>query len=222
MKTHRLVQNFSGYRALICTLPGRSTEALAPTLKKLGLQPEFIGHNTAEPMALPFERINADRDILFIDGDMTLPPDWRSMRGGAGSNALPPAPVIGLVGIEAPSRLKALLLLGATAFLAKPVYGGAVYSTLFLGVNEYNRKEMLVDTIDVLHEKRRKRAFVIKAVISLMNIRNINEDVAYELLRKESMRARSSIEDYCEYMLGLKQEQDKNENGYGERQALKG
>lgn len=221
MKTHRLVQNFSGYRALICTLPGRSTEALAPTLKKLGLQSELISHSPAEPMVLLFENINADRDILFIDGDMTLPTDWRSLRG-AGRSALPPAPVIGLVGIEAPSRLKALLLLGATAFLAKPVYGGAVYSALFLGVNEYNRKEILVDTVDVLYEKRRRRAVVIKAVISLMNIRNIDEDVAYELLRKESMRARLSIEDYCEYMLSLQQEQDKNEKTYGERQALKG
>ncbi|RCW81300.1 ANTAR domain-containing response regulator [Phyllobacterium bourgognense] len=221
MKTHRLVQNFSGYRALICALPERSTEALAPTLKKLGLQSELIGHSPAAPVVLPFENINADRDILFIDGDMTLPMDWRCLRG-AGRSALPPAPVVGLVGIEAPSRLKALLLLGATAFLAKPVYGGAVYSALFLGVNEYNRKEILVDAVDVLYEKRRRRAVVIKAVVSLMNIRNIDEDVAYDLLRKESMRARLSIEDYCEYMLGLRQEQDKNENAHGERQALKG
>jgi two-component system, response regulator PdtaR len=221
MKAHRLVQNFSGHRALICAQPGRSTEALAPTLKKLGLQSELIGHSPAEPMVLPFENINADRDILFIDGDMTLATDWRCLRR-AGKSALPPAPVIGLVGIEAPSRLKALLLLGATAFLAKPVYGSAVYSALFLGVNEYNRKEILIDTVDVLHEKRRRRAVIIKAVISLMNIRNIDEDVAYELLRKESMRARLSTEDYCEYMLGLKQEQDKNENAHGERQALKG
>ncbi|PRD40593.1 ANTAR domain-containing protein [Phyllobacterium phragmitis] len=221
MKTHRLVQNFNGYRALICALTGHSTETLAPTLKKLGLQPETMDVNLADPLIPPLENINPDRDILFIDGDMMLPPDWCSLNG-AGSTTLPPAPVVGLVGIEAPSRLKALLLLGATAFLAKPVYGGSVYSALFLAVNEYNRKEVFVDAADMLYAKRRKRAFVVKAVIYLMKIHGISEDTAYESLRKESMCARLCIEDYCMSMLELDREQDKNENKYRERLALKG
>jgi len=45
----------------------------------------------------------------------------------------PPAPIIGLVGIGTPGRLKGLLNIGCTAFLGKPVHDAAVYSGLFIG-----------------------------------------------------------------------------------------
>jgi hypothetical protein len=132
--------------------------------------------------------------VLLVDGDLAaclcLPVSPLAQ--------LPPAPVVGLVGIEAPSQLRQLMALGATAFLRKPVHHGSVYSALFLCVNEYQRRMSLERQLRELQHRRGKRRFVIKAVLDVMQRSGADDDAAYDLLRRESMRARQSLEDYCE------------------------
>src|SRR5207253_1014039 len=92
-----------------------------------------------------------------------------AVEGGAiMSSRLPPVPVIGLVGVEAPSRLKALVNLGATSFLRKPVHGGAVYTSLFMGINQFLLRAEMYERLQDLEERRRGRRAVIRAVILLM------------------------------------------------------
>ena len=128
----RLVQNFRGGRAFIVTATPGLEGALASTLAKLGVESTYPQLMEGKA-AIAFEALSPERDMLFIDGDLEgaieieLDP----------STALPPVPVIGLVGVEAPSRLKALVSLGATSFLRKPVHGGAVYASLFMGINQF-------------------------------------------------------------------------------------
>ena len=62
---------------------------------------------------------SAERDVVFIDGDIG---DCASLPLST-VGQLPPAPVIGLIGVTAPSRLKALMRAGATSFLRKPIHG---------------------------------------------------------------------------------------------------
>ena len=130
--TFRLLQNFKGGRALVITRRAGWETTLETTLAKLGVAcdyPEIVDGRAQLDVGV----LQPERDILFIDGDL---------EGAVAvevnpASKLPPVPVIGLVGVEAPSRLKALVNLGATSFLRKPVHGGAVYTALFLGINQF-------------------------------------------------------------------------------------
>lgn len=196
MTAPRLLQNFKGCRALIVTANQGAVEALASMLAKLGVLSEFPELRDGRT-AIDFATLQPDRDILFVDGDLdnVLGPD-------AGESACySRVPVIGLVGMEAPSRLKSLIHLGATAFLRKPVHGAAVYTALFLGVNQFQLRAAQQARLDDMERRRHGRRFVIKAVVRLMNQSGLSDDEAYDLLRRESMRLRRSLEDYCEEYL---------------------
>jgi len=192
----RPVQNFKGGRAHV--IMGRSGRegALDATLAKLGVgceYPEFVeGRARIELSAL-----QPDRDILFVDGDLdgALTIELNPL------SHLPPVPVIGLVGVEAPSRLKALVNLGATSFLRKPVHGGAVYTALFMGINQFLLRSGMQERLHTLEERRRGRRAVLRAVVLRMQESGLDEDGAYDQLRRESMCVRQSLELYCEDLL---------------------
>lgn len=196
MTASRLLQNFKGGRALIVTTNRIAVEALESTLAKLGVVSEFpeIRDGRAE---LDLAQLDPERDILFVDGDLD---DVLGLEAGP-TDRHPAVPVIGLVGVEAPSRLKSLVHLGATSFLRKPVHGAAVYMALFLGVNQFQLRGGLRAQIDDMERRRHGRRFVIKAIVRLMSQAGIDDDAAYDLLRRESMRSRLSLEDYCEEYL---------------------
>jgi AmiR/NasT family two-component response regulator len=194
--TSRLLQNFKGGRALVVTARGGWETTLETTLAKLGVAteyPEIVGGRAQ----IDIGNLQAERDILFVDGDLE----------GAVAievnpvSRLPPVPVIGLVGVEAPSRLKALVNLGATSFLRKPVHGGAVYTSLFMGINQFLLRSDMYARLQDLEGRRRGRRSVIRAVIFLMQQDGLDEESAYSQLRRESMRARQNLELYCEEFL---------------------
>jgi AmiR/NasT family two-component response regulator len=91
-------------------------------------------------------------------------------------SSLPRAPVIGIVGVEAPSRLKLLAEAGATAILRKPIQPTSVYSVLFLGVNTYRRLRAAELRIADHDRKRRGRRFIVKPVVALMQARGLGDD----------------------------------------------
>lgn len=199
MKPTRFVQNFKGRRALICAPEGPSVTTLLAILPKLALVPEYLPAQLGQLVELP--RVGAS-DIVILDGDLVLPPSWSP----EDENAQAGCPVIGLVGSEAPSRLRALFQLGALSYLAKPVHGGAIYSALFLAVNEFNRTSAMQSTLDDLNARRSKRAHVLRAVVQLMRSDGLEETAAYDRLRREAMRARISVETYCETLSRIRDE----------------
>ncbi len=192
----RLVQNFSGSRAIICASECSSIEPLVRTLANLGLGVEQRGL-TERPIADEAPSLNPDRDILFLDGDTDVSATWPGPLLGL----LPPVPVIALVGHEAPSRLKALMQCGATAFLRKPVHGAGVYSALFVGVNEHRHRRHLEARLSEHESRRRGRRALIKAIVQLVRQEGMDDETAYDFLRKESMRSRQSIEAFCEALV---------------------
>jgi AmiR/NasT family two-component response regulator len=109
--------------------------------------------------------------------------------------------VIGLLGVSAPSRLKALMRAGATSFLRKPVHVAAVYPALFVGVNEYRRHRHLETLLEDQERRRRSRRDVVKAIIRTMSEYGIDDDEAYDLLRRRSMKTRQTMEDLCKDLL---------------------
>jgi AmiR/NasT family two-component response regulator len=194
--TSRLLQNFKGGRALIVAARGGRETTLEATLAKLGVSseyPEIIGGRAQIDIA----SLQVERDILFVDGDL----EGALAIEVNPASRLPPVPVIGLVGVEAPSRLKALVNLGATSFLRKPVHGGAVYTSLFMGINQFLLRSETFARLQDLEMRRRGRRAVIRAVILLMQRNGLDEEGAYSQLRRESMRARQNLELYCEEFL---------------------
>jgi AmiR/NasT family two-component response regulator len=193
--TFRLLQNFKGGRALIVTRRCGWEGTLETTLAKLGVSSEYpdIVNGRAQ---IDAASLQAERDILFVDGDLE---GVVAIEVNPASH-LPPAPVIGLVGVEAPGRLKALVNLGATSFLRKPVHGGAVYASLFMGINQFLLRHEMYERLQDLEERRRGRRALVRAIILLMQS-GLDEDGAYSQLRRESMRARQSLELYCEELL---------------------
>ncbi|MFC7400093.1 ANTAR domain-containing response regulator [Chelatococcus sp. GCM10030263] len=199
MTAPRLLQNFSGGRAHIVTASPGAVEALEATLVKLGVGVEHVSIVEGRAV-LDIATLQADRDILFVDGDLdgvlAIEPDFETR--------LPPVPIIGLVGVEAPSRLKALTNLGATGFLRKPVHGATVYTTLFLGINQFLLRSDLGHRLRELERRRQGRRSVVKAIVALMRQAGCDDDEAYAVLRRESMRSRQNLEDYCEEFLKKK------------------
>jgi AmiR/NasT family two-component response regulator len=193
--TFRLLQNFKGGRAIIVTRRGGWEATLETTLAKLGVSseyPEIVDGRARIDVA----GLQSERDILFVDGDLE---GVLAIEVNPASH-LPPAPLIGLVGVEAPGRLKALVNLGATAFLRKPVHGGAVYTSLFMGINQFLMRSDMYERLQDLEGRRRSRRALVRAIVLLMQS-GLDEDSAYSQLRRESMRARQSLELYCEELL---------------------
>jgi AmiR/NasT family two-component response regulator len=195
MSPPRFIQNFSQCRALLVSRDSRALEALEATLPKLGLAVTTLALVDDE-VSLPLEDLDPERDILFVDGDLHRPLQWP-----AGLGAVPPIPVVGIVGVEAPSRLKALIQIGATAFVPKPVHGATLYSALVLGVNAFARRRRMLSDIAEHEQRRRQRRHVVKAVVGIVTSEHVSDEIAYERLRRESMRLRISVETLSEMLV---------------------
>ncbi|AGT10721.1 ANTAR domain-containing response regulator [Paracoccus aminophilus] len=194
MKNTRVIQNFTGRQALLALGQSRSRDTLVATLARLGIEAvdiaieEWIGGEIGIP-------VTPEGHLAFIDLDLAFP---SPQSDGA---AVGLCPTIALIGSEVPSRLRLMVELGATASLTKPVYGGSVYSALFLAVNEFNLRAGLHQRLRDYEERRRKRPALISAIIRLMAEGQCDEAAAFLQLRRDSMRHRMSIEDYAESFL---------------------
>ncbi|MCM2477090.1 ANTAR domain-containing protein [Rhizobium sp. CG5] len=193
MSSNRYVQNFRQRRALLLSNDPRATETLSTMVTRLGMAFEPLSPAHGEFRAM-LKAADAQHDVLFVDGDLNLFPEM----GQGTESDLPQIPVIGLVGIEAPSRLRTLMQFGATAFLSKPVHSGSIFSALYLAINTFEQKVDLRLSIQELERRRRYRRHVIKAVTMVMKTHSLDDEGAFAVLRKESMRARLSLEAYCE------------------------
>ncbi|WP_296103404.1 ANTAR domain-containing response regulator [uncultured Agrobacterium sp.] len=192
MSSNRYVQNFRQRRALLLSNDQRATETLSTMMTRLGMafEPLSPAHGEFRTM---LKAADSQRDVLFLDGDLNLFPEM----GQGTETDLPQIPVIGLVGIEAPSRLRTLMQCGSTAFLSKPVHSGSIFSALYLAINTFEQKVDLRLSIQELERRRRYRRYVVKAVTMVMKTHSLDDEGAFAVLRKESMRARLSLEAYC-------------------------
>jgi AmiR/NasT family two-component response regulator len=184
--TRPLIQNFRGVRALVLHGQDRNRAVLAETLTKLGLRIEVV-----DPMDRPcaIRAAVKEAEIILFDADLAeeIAAPWAAERIVA--------PVIALVGLEAPGRLLRAFELEPCAVLYKPLRSTGIYSALFFAANEHRRRAELVAKLALLEERHRGRRFVTRAIVRLMQERGIDDDQAYRLLRKESMRRRLTIEE---------------------------
>jgi AmiR/NasT family two-component response regulator len=185
--TRRLIQNFRGVNALVIHGEDRNRTVLTETLTRLGLK-----IHVADPSDAPAIRSALNEaEIVVFDTDMAeaVALAWAGERIAV--------PVIAIVGLEAPGRLQRAFELEPSAVLYKPLRSTGIYSALFFATNEQRRRHELVLKMQLLEERRRHRRFVTRAIVDLMRDRGIDDEEAFRVLRKESMRRRQTIEEYA-------------------------
>jgi AmiR/NasT family two-component response regulator len=119
-------------------------------------------------------------------------------------------PVIAIVGLEAPGRLQRAFELEPAAVLYKPLRSTGIYSALFFATNEHRRRHDVAQELQLLEGRHRSRRFVTRAIVHLMRDRGIDDEEAFRLLRKESMRRRLTIEEYAVQLAARPREAAKN------------
>ena len=187
MTSQRLIQNFRKARGLLWAGPDFNAETLERSLTRLGLTLTRVDQVDAAAL-------DPEQDIVFLDTDQPI--NASALRHP--ETGFTAAPVIGLVGVEAPSRLRLLAEAGATAILRKPVSASMVYSALFLGVNNFRRLRSAETRLAAVNRKRRGRRYLIKAIVALIGARGLSDDEAYAELRRQAMRRRLDLEEFCE------------------------
>ena len=192
----RAVQNFRNSRAVLVMPEDCNCDSLRGVLEKLG-----IALLRCEPQESDARLVDliASADIIVVDID-TLE-----------SAAIPllcsiAVPVIALIGHESPSRLQRVLDIEASSVLMKPIRNSGVYASLFFAVNENKRRRQLLDKVMSVQERASARRLVVKAIIHTMRTHGLNDDEAYQHLRRESMRQRITIEQLSAQLLVQKGE----------------
>ena len=179
-----VIQNFRGARALVLMAAGDDRDRLVVTLRRLGLLTAVVDPGDAEALTA------AGRDgfdVLLTDTDV-----------GTGDLAPPglavDAPVIAVIGVEAPSRLSRVVNGRAASHIVKPVRSSGIFPALFIAFNEFARRRRDREHLRRVEERLRQRRAVVKAVLSVVARRGVDDDEAFKLLRRESMRRRITIE----------------------------
>lgn len=185
-----IVHNFRGRRALIVHRDDVNRRRLDTDLRRLGL---MVDAADPEREDIAPRLCDGERDIVFFDADH-------------GACNLLPAPVpdlplVALVGVEAPSRLSRVVRLRTCAVLTKPVGSTGIFTALFVAFNEHARRVREAREVEALQARLRGRRLVMKAVLKVMREHGVDDDKAFHLLRRESMRQRLALEEFCREML---------------------
>ncbi len=185
--TRRLIQNFRGVNALVIHAEDRNRAILTETMTRLGLKIQVSDPSDVLAIRNGF----GEAEIVVLDTDMVE----GTALASAGERIT--VPVIAIVGLEAPGRLQRAFELEPSAVLYKPLRSTGIYSALFFAANEHRRRNDIAQKLQLLEGRHRSRRFVTSAIVHLMRDRGIDDEEAFRLLRKESMRRRLTIEEYA-------------------------
>lgn len=170
----RIKNNFRGYRAFLIGLDDANAEQLTIILTRLGLLVEMA--DLAKTPA-----------VVFFDADEEPETPRIPDNGGALAS-------IAVIGNEAPSRLARVVSCGCDSHIVKPIRSTGVYTALVLAVNGRDRVLRAQAETQLLQQRLAGRRVVTKAVVALVQQMNLDDEQAYEYLRKEAMDRRISIE----------------------------
>jgi AmiR/NasT family two-component response regulator len=198
--TRRLIQNFRGANALVIHAEDRNRTILTETMTRLGLK-----LHVSDPSDVVGIRNGlGEAEIVVFDTDMV-----EGMALASAGERIT-VPVIAIVGLEAPGRLQRAFELEPSAVLYKPLRSTGIYSALFFATNEHRRRNDVAQELQLLEGRHRSRRFVTRAIVHLMRDRGIDDEEAFRLLRKESMRRRLTIEEYAVQLAARPREAAKN------------
>lgn len=185
----RIKSNFRGYRAFLVGLDDANAEHLAVILTRLGLLVEVAD------LKAPSAGSAKSSAVVFFDADEE--PETPRIPENCGALAS-----IAVIGNEAPSRLARVVSCGCDSHIVKPIRSTGVYTALVLAVNGRDRVLRAEAEAQLLQQRLAARRVVTKAVVALVQQMNLDDQQAYEYLRKEAMDRRISIEQMArDYLL---------------------
>lgn len=179
---------FDSARLLLVDCDERSLVALQKSLQRLGIASQPL-HADA-PQAL--EQVLA----LVVELDHFASPRIVAQANAAG------LPIIALTQHETLSQIQRALELGATAMLNKPITQGSVYTTLMMAIGLRQRLAAEQQRSRSLAAKVASRRLVAQALARLMVELELDEERAYEHIRKLSMELNRSFEAICAELVG--------------------
>lgn len=157
----------------------RELSTIHRQLNRLGVRIAPWENNAPSPHV---DVILLDADLFLIESTPVLPID-------------PAIPVVALIGIETPSRLKWLLDLKPASFLIKPIRSAGLYSALVMAFGIAQQRAQANERIKHLETRVRSRRLVIAAILYLMENRKLTESAAFALIRRTAMQRRTTIEE---------------------------
>lgn len=187
-----IIQNFRGYHALVVHPAGPTCDHLDRILLRLGLS---VAHHDPHVDAVPLPEASYENaDVVFFDADQGTGP----LFSGVPEPALP---LIAMIGLEAPGRLARAVALGACSYVSKPLRSSGIFTALFFAFNEAQRRNGEERRFREVEHKLHARRTVVKAILKVMELRSVDDDEAFRLIRKDSMRRRITIESFCQQLL---------------------
>lgn len=181
--TNTRLPNLRDHRVLILHKQDRDYDVLSGQLVRLGLN-----------IILPTEGQDvpwSDVDVCFFDANQahksTFP--W--------ADGEPQVPLIAMFSAETPERIHWSLTQRVCAFLVKPVRSSGTFLALQQAFYEFSARQLATAELNDLRERVKAKRIVVKAVVKLMTQASIDEDEAYDQLRKSSMTHQLSMEEMC-------------------------
>lgn len=184
----RITTNFRGLRALLLHDPGATSDRLAEILERLGIVAVAVDPETIARGDLP------DCELLLFDADKEIEtPLIDELRARV--------PTIALIGNEAPSRLSRVVAFRCNSHIIKPIRSTGVYSAVLLAINDHARRRQTDRELAAFRQRLAGRRLVMKAVLRQMDLCGIDDDAAYEHLRRRAMELRVPMETVAQMVL---------------------
>lgn len=179
-----------GRHALTIMKDEREIPIIRRQLGRLGMS---VTETDPERLIFPAEPI----DVIVLDAD-SIP-----IKSDLAPILKSDAPVVALIGTEAPSRLKWLLDLRPASFLVKPLRSAGLYTALVVAFDFAQRRSEEAAHIEKLEARIRSRRVIFAAVLQLMRAHGLSEDDAFTLIRETAMRHRTTIEQLSADIIAL-------------------
>jgi len=102
-----------------------------------------------------------------------------------------PAPaLVAIVDYESPSAIKGLLESEAHSFITKPIRASGIVSSLLIARSLHGYQSRLLAKVVKLEETLRSRREIERATRILMDMKRLDEDAAYQLIRSQATSQR--------------------------------
>lgn len=178
-----LTPNFRGWRVIVLHREDAGTRRLARQLERFGVEAEIVWPK--------LEWLDPEVKAVFFDGDSGYDGlfPWPTGR--------PPVPLIALMRSEAPGRLEWMLGQGISSHIIKPVQSSGVYSALVLASHSFAQRREQEARLEALKDRLKLRPEVIRAVLTVMRLDQVDEDKAFAFLRAAAMERRMTVEAFC-------------------------
>ena len=120
-----------------------------------------------------------------IDKSRSTSRNHRHIAGGRSS-----ARAVAVVDYESPSAVKSLLESEAHCFITKPIRPSGIVSSLLLARSLHGYQSRLLAKVNKLEETLRSRREIERATQILMEMKRLDEDAAYQLIRSQATSQR--------------------------------